>query len=73
VSIDIGSVNRTQHPRIQYLLWFSTAPEIVDTVEGLIEGAKNILVILDSDNNWENRLNELNCYSKFVPKNKYYH
>lgn len=71
ISIDVESVKRPQHPRIQYLHGSSTQKEITGIFEDQINSAKNVLVILDSDHSKEHVLNELRLYSKFIKKGNY--
>ena len=72
VSIDIDTVrNRPQHDRITYLLGSSTSDEIVEEVRKMISGAKNILVVLDSDHTKEHVLNEMLIYSDLVSVGSY--
>ncbi len=71
VSIDVESQRRPQHTRIKYLLGSSTAPETVETVKSLLQGANSVLVILDSDHSAAHVLDELKIYSKLVTRNNY--
>lgn len=72
VSIDIDDVpGKPAHERITYLLGSSTAGETLAQVRTIaLEGAA-VLVILDSDHRKAHVLEELHCYSPFVPEGGY--
>jgi cephalosporin hydroxylase len=59
------------HPRIQYLLGSSTAPDIVDKVKSGIGPQDKVMVVLDSDHRSPHVLKELLIYSKIVTKGSY--
>jgi cephalosporin hydroxylase len=59
------------HPRIQYLLGSSTAPDIVEKVKSVIGPNDKVMVVLDSDHRKEHVLKELQIYSKIVTKGSY--
>jgi len=72
ITIDIEEQpNRPVHPRIQYLLGSSTAPEIVAIVKSGIGPKDKVMVVLDSDHRKEHVLKELLIYSKLVTKGSY--
>jgi cephalosporin hydroxylase len=72
VTIDIeAQPNRPAHPRIQYLLGSSTAPEIVEQVKSVIKPGDKVMVVLDSDHRKDHVLKELLIYSKLVTKGSY--
>ena len=50
---------------------FTTENDVVDKVKKITKKYKNFLVHLDSDHTFQNVLNELNTYSKFLSKNNY--
>jgi cephalosporin hydroxylase len=59
------------HPRIQYLLGSSTAPDIVDKVKSAIGPNDKVMVVLDSDHRKDHVLKELEIYSRIVTKGSY--
>jgi cephalosporin hydroxylase len=72
ISIDIErQPDLPVHPRIQYLLGSSTAPEIVDKVKSQIGPQDKVMVVLDSDHRKPHVLKELLIYSKVVTKGSY--
>jgi cephalosporin hydroxylase len=62
---------RPQHPRIHYLRGLSTDREILARVAQTIEGARGVLVLLDSDHSYANVLAELRAYHGFVTPGSY--
>jgi cephalosporin hydroxylase len=60
---------RPQHPRITYLVGFSTAPEILAQMAEHAQGT--VMVILDSDHSRANVSEELKAYSHLVSKGSY--
>ena len=62
---------RPQHPRIHYLRGRSTDPEVLAEVARTVEGARAVLVLLDSDHSYENVLAELRAYQQFVTPGSY--
>ena len=50
---------------------FTTENDVIDKVKKITKKYKNFLVHLDSDHTFQNVLNELNTYSKFLSKNNY--
>jgi cephalosporin hydroxylase len=67
VSIDITQGSpRPQHPRLSYLTGSSVAGSIVKEVHQRAAGAKQTLVILDSDHSKSHVLAELNAYGSLI-------
>lgn len=62
---------RPIHPRIRYLRGRSTDPEVLAEVSRSLEGARAVLVLLDSDHSCENVLAELRAYHRFVTPGSY--
>jgi len=62
---------RPRHPRIHYLRGLSTDPEVVAQVSRTVEGARAVLVVLDSDHSYANVLAELRAYHGFVTPGSY--
>jgi cephalosporin hydroxylase len=62
---------RPQHPRIHYLRGLSTDREVLGRVERTVEGARAVLVLLDSDHSYANVLAELRAYQRFVTPGSY--
>jgi cephalosporin hydroxylase len=62
---------RPTHPRIQYLLGSSIAPEILERVRGEIQPGGKVLVLLDSDHRKEHVLAEMRAYAPVVTKGSY--
>jgi cephalosporin hydroxylase len=72
ITIDIEKQpNLPVHPRIQYLLGSSTAPEIVEKVKSGIGPQDKVMVVLDSDHRSPHVSKELLIYSKIVTKGSY--
>ncbi len=72
LSIDpLERAGRPQHRRIHYLRGLSTDPEILARVAREIEGARAVLVLLDSDHSYGNVLAELRAYHGFVTPGSY--
>jgi cephalosporin hydroxylase len=72
VTIDIkASAIRPSHPRIEYLVGSSTAPEIVAKVKSFISPGDKVLVSLDSDHRRNHVLRELQLYGPMVTKGSY--
>ena len=72
LSIDIEpNPKRPVHPRIEYLLGSSTAPEILEKVRKAVSGKKTVLVILDSDHSEKHVREELRLYHGFVTPGSY--
>jgi cephalosporin hydroxylase len=71
LSIDITRRDgRPRHPRVEFLLGSSTAPEIVDRVRAAAAGAR-VLVILDSDHRQAHVARELSLYAPLVGSGSY--
>jgi len=62
---------RPRHPRIHYLRGVSVDPEILARVARAVEGARAVLVLLDSDHSYANVLAELRAYHGFVTPGSY--
>jgi cephalosporin hydroxylase len=72
ISIDIDpKAIRPSHPRVTYIEGSSTADTTVARVRELVGGARNCLVILDSDHARDHVLREMRAYSSFVPVGGY--
>ena len=72
VTIDIkASPIRPSHPRVEYLIGSSTAPEIVAKVKSFISPGDKVLVCLDSDHRKNHVFRELQLYSPIVTKGSY--
>lgn len=73
VSIDVAPEATVPHPRITYLTGSSTDAAIVDDVRGRIgsAGAREPLVILDSDHSADHVLAELRMWAGVVPVGGY--
>ena len=72
VDIDIRPHNRHAiegHPlskRVSLVEGSSVAPEVVESVTALLDGAERVMVVLDSDHTHDHVLSELRLYSKLV-------
>ncbi len=67
LTIDIlPQPNRPTHPRIQYLLGSTIAPETLNTVQNIVGQSSKIMVILDSNHSEEHVSAELAHYSPLV-------
>ena len=76
ITIDIRPIAESQatrpaHPRISYLEGSSVAPEVVADVRRRVDGAKTVMVILDSDHGREHVVNELKVWSDVVTQGSY--
>lgn len=77
IDVDIREHNRRrldQHPlrsRIELVQGSSVAPETLDQVRSLIGGARNPMVVLDSNHTYEHVAHELELYSSLVRKSGY--
>ncbi len=72
VSIDIATSNDLpQHPRIQYLVGSSTSSGVVDQIRSLVDEARRVMVILDSDHSKDHVLAELRLYAPLVGTGSY--
>jgi cephalosporin hydroxylase len=73
VTIDVagGDGVRPVHPRITYITGSSVDPEIVAGVKARAEGAKTVLVLLDSDHRKKHVLAEMAAYGPLVTPGSY--
>lgn len=72
VSVDVEArAGRPAHPRIKYVLGSSVAPQVVGEVRAEVEGARRVMVILDSDHRREHVLGELAAYAGLVTPGDY--
>lgn len=77
IDIDIRSHNRAEiekHPmckRITMIEGSSVSPDVVDRVRSLSDGAKTVLVCLDSNHTHAHVLNELEFYTPLVTVGSY--
>jgi cephalosporin hydroxylase len=71
VTIDIEDHGTRPHPRITYLIGSSTAQSTIERVQAMIDGANDVMVILDSDHEREHVLKELRLYSQVVTPGQY--
>jgi cephalosporin hydroxylase len=67
VSVDLKpNPDRPAHPRVEYLVGSSTAPEVFDQMAAAAAGAGRVMVILDSDHSRDHVLAELRLYAPLV-------
>ncbi|MEQ1828550.1 MAG: CmcI family methyltransferase [Pirellula sp.] len=67
VTIDVQSMHSIKHPRIQFLLGSSTAPEIFEVIQQEVAKTEGpIMVILDSDHSAKHVAQEMKLYSPLV-------
>lgn len=73
ITVDIAqpSIPPPAHPRIEYILGSSTAPETVSKVKSRIQPGEKVMVILDSDHRRDHVLEELKQYKNLVNKGSY--
>jgi cephalosporin hydroxylase len=72
ITIDVeDQEGRPQHPRIQYLLGSSVAPETLQAVREQIGNGNRVLVVLDSDHSRDHVLAELRGYADLVSPGSY--
>jgi cephalosporin hydroxylase len=77
VDIEIRPHNRTaieEHPlspRITLIEGSSIDPKTVDAVRAALDGAKSVMVVLDSNHSYAHVLNELKLYSPLVTPGSY--
>lgn len=72
ITVDIEDIpNKPAHPRIQYLVGSSTAPDIVQRIKGQIKPGERVMVVLDSDHSKSHVLDELRNYSPLVTPGQY--
>lgn len=73
VSIDIDRRHKHTHPRIEFMIGDTVAPETLAKVRKIVESVKGpILVILDSDHSEQHVLKEMEAYAPFVTPNSYF-
>lgn len=72
ISIDVDRLHDLSHPRVQFLIGSSTAPEIIAEVRRQLDAsAKTVMVILDSDHSSAHVSEELKLYAPLVSPNSY--
>ncbi len=72
VSIDtVPSDGRPEHPRITYLTGSSLEPGILRRVREVADGARSVMVVLDSDHSASHVLNEIRAYAPMVTPGQY--
>lgn len=72
VTIDIEKMHDLSHPRIEWLIGSSLAPEILSRVAERVAAADGpVMVILDSDHSQSHVAGELESYSPFVTPGSY--
>ena len=72
ISVDIQHPRSLpQHARLEYILGSSTAPEVGARIRAEAARANTVMVILDSDHNYEHVLDELRLYSTMVTPGSY--
>ena len=72
VSIDIEKLHDRSHPKVTFLIGSSVSDEMLDAVEGFTQEVLGpVLVILDSNHDYEHVLQELDRYHRFVTKDSY--
>lgn len=71
ITIDIAPKEVMPHARLTSIVADSTDSNTVVIVSSLLDGAKNNLVVLDSDHHMDTVLRELELYSPFVPVGGY--
>jgi cephalosporin hydroxylase len=63
--------NLPSHNRIAYFKGSSTNSELIKKIKNEMNGAKSVMVCLDSDHSKDNVLNEMEKYSPFVTVGNY--
>lgn len=72
ISIDLyPKPNKPKHKLLDYLEGSSTDTNIVEKVRAMVDGSKNVMVLLDSNHTKKHVLEEINCYKDFVSKGGY--
>jgi cephalosporin hydroxylase len=72
ITIDIEErPDRPSHERITYVSGSSVAPGTRAQVKGLLEDARTVMVILDSDHSYDHVLEELRIYGELVTPGSY--
>jgi cephalosporin hydroxylase len=62
---------RPEHPRIEYVVGSSTAPDVIDLVRQRASAHATVLVVLDSDHSEAHVLQELRLYAPLVSVGSY--
>jgi cephalosporin hydroxylase len=75
ISIDVDARETVPHPRIEYIAGSSTDPEVVAEVKARKEelGARQVLIVLDSDHSAAHVRKELEAYAPLVSDGSYVH
>jgi cephalosporin hydroxylase len=72
LTVDITDYpEKPHHPRIQFVLGSSTAPEVLQKFKSSIRPGEKVMVSLDSDHHKEHVLKELQLYSPLVSVGSY--
>jgi cephalosporin hydroxylase len=72
VTSDIEKMHDLSHPRVEYLIGSSTAPEVMERVRVATEAADGpVMVILDSDHSERHVADELALYAPLVTPESY--
>ena len=73
MSVDIQHLaeDLPQHPRVEYVLGSSIAPEVVGRIKLAAQAAGAVLVILDSDHRYSHVIQELRTYGQLVTPGSY--
>jgi cephalosporin hydroxylase len=72
LTIDVEKLHQLDHPRVEFLLGSSTAPEVVEQVRQAAESAGGpVMVILDADHARDHVAAELELYAPFVTPGSY--
>ena len=72
ITSDIERMHDLHHPRVEYLIGSSIAPEIVDHVRAAVAATDGpVMVILDSDHSERHVAAELDVYASFVTSGSY--
>jgi cephalosporin hydroxylase len=67
ITVDIKpQPGRPVHPRVEYLIGSSVSPEIISQIRNAAQGARRVMVVLDSDHRKEHVLQELQTYAPLV-------
>jgi cephalosporin hydroxylase len=72
ITVDIEAFPEVvKHPRVEYLIGSSTAPEIVAKIRQSIQPGDKVMVLLDSDHRYQHVINELKLYASMVTPGQY--
>jgi cephalosporin hydroxylase len=72
ITIDVEKLHDLSHPRVEYLIGSSTAPEVVERVRAAAAEADGpVMVILDSDHSEAHVAAELEAYAPLVTPGGY--